>query len=38
MDDLELIFEALHDRFVFADDIEITLEANPDDINDLKLK
>ncbi|MEO6541533.1 MAG: radical SAM family heme chaperone HemW [Ferruginibacter sp.] len=36
--DLELIFEALHDRFVFADDIEITLEANPDDISDLKLQ
>ena len=38
IDDLELIFEALHDHFVFADDIEITLEANPDDITDLKLQ
>ncbi|MEO6254991.1 MAG: radical SAM family heme chaperone HemW [Ferruginibacter sp.] len=38
IDDLELIFEALNDRFAFADDIEITLEANPDDITDLKLQ
>ncbi|MEO7306792.1 MAG: radical SAM protein, partial [Ferruginibacter sp.] len=36
IDDLKLIFKALHDRFAFAADIEITLEANPDDINDLK--
>ena len=36
--DLKLIFEALQHRFVFADDIEITLEANPDDITDLKLQ
>ncbi len=36
--DLERIFEALHKRFVFADDIEITLEANPDDITDSKLQ
>lgn len=36
--DLKLIFEALHNRFLFADDIEITLEANPDDISDQKLK
>ena len=35
--DLKLIFEALHERFVFADKIEITLEANPDDITVLKL-
>ena len=37
-DDLKIIFDALHKRFVFADDIEITLEANPDDITDLKLQ
>jgi oxygen-independent coproporphyrinogen-3 oxidase len=37
-DDLELIFEALHTRFVFAPGIEITLEANPDDITDQKLQ
>jgi oxygen-independent coproporphyrinogen-3 oxidase len=36
-DDLKIIFTALQQRFVFADDIEITLEANPDDITDLKL-
>ena len=37
-DDLKMIFDALHSRFVFANDIEITLEANPDDITDVKLK
>jgi oxygen-independent coproporphyrinogen-3 oxidase len=37
-DDLKLIFDTLHKRFVFADDIEITLETNPDDITDLKLQ
>ncbi len=36
-DELKLIFETIHTRFAFADDIEITLEANPDDITDLKL-
>lgn len=36
--DLKQIFIALHNRFVFADDIEITLEANPDDITDEKLR
>lgn len=36
-DDLKLLFEALHKRFVFAADAEITLEANPDDITDAKL-
>lgn len=36
--DLERIFAALQHRFVFADDIEITLEANPDDINAAKLE
>ncbi len=35
--DLQQIFNALRNRFVFADDIEITLEANPDDITDKKL-
>jgi oxygen-independent coproporphyrinogen III oxidase len=38
IDDLKIIFDALHQRFVFADDIEITLEANPDDITGLKLQ
>jgi oxygen-independent coproporphyrinogen III oxidase len=37
-DDLKIIFDALNTRFVFADDIEISLEANPDDITDLKLQ
>ncbi len=36
--DLEIIFKALHSRFVFANDIEITLEANPDDITYQKLQ
>ncbi len=35
--DLKLIFDALKKRFVFADDMEITLEANPDDITAKKL-
>ena len=38
VDDLKIIFDALYKRFVFDDDIEITLEANPDDITDEKLK
>ncbi len=38
IDDLKIIFDALHKRFVFATDIEITLEANPDDITNLKLQ
>ena len=38
VDDLKIIFNALYKRFVFDDDIEITLEANPDDITDEKLK
>ncbi len=37
-DELKIIFEALQKRFVFADDIEITLEANPDDITNKKLQ
>jgi oxygen-independent coproporphyrinogen-3 oxidase len=36
--ELKIIFDALQKRFVFADDIEITLEANPDDITEAKLK
>lgn len=36
-DDLKLLFEALHKRFSFAADAEITLEANPDDITVAKL-
>lgn len=38
VDELKEIFAALQHRFVFADDIEITLEANPDDITDIKLQ
>ena len=38
IEDLKIIFDALHQRFVFACDIEITLEANPDDITSLKLQ
>ncbi|MBL7701818.1 MAG: radical SAM family heme chaperone HemW [Ferruginibacter sp.] len=38
IDELGSIFNSLQKRFVFADDIEITLEANPDDITDGKLK
>lgn len=37
-DDLEKIFNALQERFVFSPDAEITLEANPDDVTDLKLQ
>ncbi len=36
--DLQSIFEALHKRFSFSEHIEITLEANPDDINIEKLQ
>ncbi len=36
-DELQLIFDAIKERFEFADDIEITLEANPDDITNEKL-
>ncbi len=36
--DLQLLFAALQKRFVFTPDIEITLEANPDDITDTKLQ
>ncbi len=38
VDDLKLIFGALHKRYVFDEDVEITLEANPDDITDTKLQ
>jgi oxygen-independent coproporphyrinogen-3 oxidase len=37
-DELKMIFDALQNRFVLADDVEITLEANPDDITETKLK
>jgi oxygen-independent coproporphyrinogen-3 oxidase len=37
IDELKIIFDALQKRFVFNDEIEITLEANPDDITDTKL-
>lgn len=36
--ELKMIFDALQKRFDFADDIEISLEANPDDMDALKLK
>ena len=36
-DELALLFGALRQAFVFNPDIEITLEANPDDINPQKL-
>lgn len=36
--DLNGILAALHKKFVFTDDIEIALEANPDDINKQKLQ
>jgi oxygen-independent coproporphyrinogen-3 oxidase len=35
--DLELLFAALKEKFIFSADIEITLEANPDDISPKKL-
>ncbi len=38
IDELKMIIDALQTRFVFADDTEITLEANPDDITEAKLK
>jgi oxygen-independent coproporphyrinogen III oxidase len=37
-DDLLLIFDALHSKFLIDEDAEITLEANPDDITPGKLK
>ena len=37
INDLQLLFTALKKRFKFADEIEITLEANPDDITPAKL-
>ena len=36
-DDLKKIFEALHKKFTFSPTAEVTLEANPDDINTTKL-
>ena len=36
-EELELLFAALNEKFIFSDDIEITLEANPDDITPAKL-
>lgn len=38
LDELNLIIAALEKRFVFAGDIEITLEVNPDDITGEKLQ
>ena len=38
IDELQLIFAAVRKRFVLADDVEITLEANPDDIDAVRLK
>ncbi len=37
INDLQLLFTALRKKFVFSADIEITLEANPDDITPEKL-
>ena len=36
--ELELIFNALHKKFIISPTAEITLEANPDDINEEKLR
>jgi len=36
-DDLSIIFEALNKKFSITANAEITLEANPDDINEIKL-
>ena len=36
-DELKLIFETLHKKFSISTNAEITLEANPDDINAKKL-
>lgn len=38
IDDLKQVFDALRKRFVFTNDVEITLEANPDDITEIKLQ
>jgi oxygen-independent coproporphyrinogen III oxidase len=38
IEELDIIFKALRQHFAFASDIEITLEANPDDINSPKLQ
>lgn len=38
IDELKEIMEAVQKSFSFSDDIEITLEANPDDITPLKLQ
>jgi len=38
IDDLLMIMDALHNKFLIAPDAEITLEANPDDISPAKLK
>lgn len=36
--DLELIFNTIHSHFLIIDKPEITLEANPDDLNKHKIK
>ncbi|MEO6721130.1 MAG: radical SAM family heme chaperone HemW [Ferruginibacter sp.] len=38
IDDLKLVFDALHKKFSISSDAEITIEANPDDITGLKLQ
>ncbi len=38
IDELEQIMQQLHQHFIIAPSAEITLEANPDDVNDEKLK
>jgi oxygen-independent coproporphyrinogen-3 oxidase len=35
---LEKIFKVIHDSYLIKDDVEITLEANPDDLLEEKLK
>jgi oxygen-independent coproporphyrinogen III oxidase len=35
--DLQIIFDALQHKFIFLPDVEITIEANPDNINELTL-
>lgn len=36
-EELGMIFTAVQQKFIFSDEVEITLEANPDDITDEKL-
>lgn len=36
-EELGMIFTTVQQKFIFSDEVEITLEANPDDITDEKL-